>query len=320
MRYVREGSVRGAGERVRVNAQLIDVFELQDDIVASIAGTVAPEITLAEIERARSTRPNTLSAWDQYLRALSAYHRMTKEDIATAISCLEAAVESEPSFGNAYALLSRCYVQTAEHGWARLAREAFEKARSLADKAIHLIPSSPEANHALAYVLMVTGHAEDAVRVARRALELNPNFSDAEAALGLAPVFCGDLDGGLAACERAERSSPRDRRASWIYEGKGHAHFMLGNYEHAIEISKQGLRDDPTKYGALVRLAACSAQLGRMEEAKRYVDDLLHLIPRYSLRALRKNPMFVDPVLIESSWTVCVWPVCRNEGLSSVAD
>ena len=79
----------------------------------------------------------------------------------------------------------------------------------------------------------------------------------------------------------------------------GHAYFMLGNYDRAIEVSKQGLREDPSDYGALVRLAGCYARLGRKEEAKRYVDDLLHMIPRYSLRALRKNPMFVDPELIE---------------------
>ncbi len=134
--------------------------------------------------------------------------------MASPLSGSETPSSLRQSSGNVYALLSRYYVQTAEHGWARPAREAFEKARSLADKVIHLTPSSPEANHALAYVLMVTGHAEDAVNVARRALELNPNFSEAEAALGLALVFCGDLEAGLAACERAERSSPRDRRTS----------------------------------------------------------------------------------------------------------
>jgi adenylate cyclase len=283
----------------RYDRQLVDVFELQDEIVASIGGTVAPEITLAEIDRTRAQRPNTLSAWDRYLRALAAYHRMTKDDMAAAISHLEIAVDADPRFGNAYALMSLCYSKTGEYGWAQPARRAYEKAHCLAEKAIRLTPSSPETNHALAYILIVTGQAEDAVSALRRALQLNPNFFEAEAALGLALVFCGDLEGGLAACQRAARSSPRDRRGSWVYDGMGHAYFMLGNYDRAIEVSKQGLREDPSDYGALVRLAGCYARLGRKEEAKRYVDDLLHMIPRYSLRALRKNPMFVDPELIE---------------------
>ena len=79
----------------------------------------------------------------------------------------------------------------------------------------------------------------------------------------------------------------------------GHAYFFLGDYERAIEVSKKGFYQDPSIFGALVTLACTYAQLGREEEAKHYVDELLHHIPRYSLRALRKNPMFVDPELID---------------------
>ena len=317
VRYVLEGSVRRAGDRVRVNAQLIDadadmhvwaerfdrqmadVFELQDDIVASIASTVAPEITLAEIERARGKRPNTLNAWDSYLRAIAAFHRMTQDDIAAAISLLEQAIEVEPEFANAYALLSRCHAQIGARGWVRPVRDAYDESRRFAEKAVRLAPSSPEANHALAFVLNMTGEAEQAITVARRAIDLNPNFAEAHAVLGHALIFCGDLEGGLAACHLAERSSPRDSRGSWLYDAMGHAYFMLGDFEQAIDVSKKGLHQDPSVYGALVTLAGAYAQLGRKEEAGRYVDELLRLIPRYTLRALRKNPFFVQPELID---------------------
>jgi adenylate cyclase len=276
-----------------------DVFELQDDIVASIAATVGPEITLAEIERARGKRPNTLDAWDHYLRAIAAYHRMTKDDVAGAITDLEMAIKIEPEFANAYALLGLCHAHIGMRGWARPARQAFEESRRFAEEATRLAPSSPETNQAFAFVLAMTGEAEQAIRVAQHAIELNPNFAEAYVVLGLALIFCGDLEGGLAACHRAERGSPRDSRGTWLYDVMGHAYFFLGDYENAIEVSKKGLHQDPSIFGALVTLACTYAQLGSEVEAKHYVDELLRHIPRYSLRALRKNPMFVDPKLID---------------------
>ena len=317
VRYVLEGSVRRAGSRVRINAQLIeaetdrhvwaerldrqidDVFELQDDIVASIAATVGPEITMAEITRARNKRPDTLDAWDHYLRAITAYHRMTEDDVAAAVSLLENAVEIEPEFANAYALLGLCYVHIGMRGWVRPARQAFEKSRRMAEEAVRLAPSSPETNHALAFVLMSTGEAENAVIAARRAIDLNPNFAEAYAVLGHALTFCGDLEEGLAACQRAARCSPRDPRGSWLYDAMGHAYFMLGDYEQAIKVSKKGLHQDPSLFGALVTLAGSYALLGREEDARRSVETLIRYIPRYNLRALRKNPMFVHPELID---------------------
>jgi adenylate cyclase len=211
VRYVLEGSVRRAGDRVRVRAQLVDavadgcvwaeqfdrkmldIFELQDEIVASIAATVAPEITSAEIERARTERPNTLNAWDHYLQAVAAYHRMTEADIKAAISLLERAVGLEPEFANAYALLARCYGAIGQFGWVQPVRQAYETSRRIAEKAVRVGPSSPEAHQALALVLTVVGEAERAVTVARRAIDLNPNYAEAQTVLGLALVFCGDL-------------------------------------------------------------------------------------------------------------------------------
>ncbi len=103
----------------------------------------------------------------------------------------------------------------------------------------------------------------------------------------------------MAACQRAERYSPRDPRGSWLYDAMGHAYYMLGDYEQAIKVSKKGLHLDPSLFGALVTLAGSYAHLGRDADARRSVGELLQCIPRYNLRALRKNPMFVRPELIE---------------------
>jgi len=313
VRYVLEGSVRRAGDRVRVNAQLIeaegnrhvwaerfgrqmdDVFELQDDIVAAIAATVGPEITVAEIERARGKRPDTLVAWDLYLRALAAFHKMTKDEIAQAISLLENAIKVEPDFASAYALLGLCQAQVGQHGWVQPVRQAFEEARRLAEKAVQLAPASPETNQALAYVLVVNSEAERAITAARRAVDLNPNYAEAYSVLGMALVFFGELQEGLTACRRSARSSPRDARGSHLYNGLGHGYLMLGEYEQSIEASRMGLHHDPANYGLMVTLAASYAYLGREAEAKHSIEELLRFIPRYNLRALSKNPMYVRP-------------------------
>jgi adenylate cyclase len=316
VRYVLEGSVRRSGNRVRINAQLIDaeadrhvwaqrydreirdLFELQDDIVASIAATVGPEITLAEIARTRGKRPNDFDAWDHYLRALSAYHRMTKEDVEAAIADLEKAIQIDSEFANAHALLGLCHTHVGMRGWVRPARPAFERARHWVEQAVHLAPNNPETLQSLAFVLAMTGHAQDAITVAKSAIALNPNFAEAYAVLGFALIFCGDLEGGLAACRTAERGNPRDSRGT-TYAAMALGFFSLGDYARAIEASKKVLHQDPSRVAALVTLACTYAQLGRKDEAQHYVDELLKYIPRYSLRALRKNPMFVASDLIE---------------------
>lgn len=317
VRYILEGSVRKFGNRVRVNAQLVDaeldhhvwahrfdqqmddIFELQDSIVGSIAATVGPEITMAEIERARSKHPKTLRAWDYHLRALAAYNKTTRESVVEAITHLERAIEIEPGFSRAHALLALCHSQNGVYGWVRPVSDAYRAARQRAEEAVALAPTSPEAHQALAFVLMVTGNAPQAIVAARRAIDLNPNFAEAFSVMGHAQIFCGELEAGLESCLRAARNNPRDTRGSWLYDAMGHAYFMMGEYRRAIEISKKGLHQDPALIGALVTLAGAHAMLGEASEARRYVDDILRLIPRYSLTALARNPMFVAPDLIE---------------------
>jgi TolB-like protein len=317
VRYLLEGSVRRAGDRVRVNAQLIDadadrhvwaerfdrqiedVFELQDDIVASIAATVGPEITLAEIERARNKRPDGLDTWDLYLRAISAFHAMTEDSVAEAVYLLQKAIDAEIDFANAYALLGLCHLYIAMHGWVKPVSQAFREARRLTEEAVRLSPASPETNHSLAYVLTCIGEPERGITAARRAIDLNPNYAEAYAILALALVFYGDLEASLAACRQSARGNPRDARGNNTYNAMGHAYFMLEDYEQAIEVSKTGYHQDPSLYGQTVTLAASYAYLGNKVEAKYYIDDLLRFIPRINLRACQKNPMFIRPEHIE---------------------
>lgn len=224
---------------------------------------------------------------------------MTKDGLSDAVSHLSEAVDIEPDFANAYAQLGQCHCYIALNGWVRPVRNGFEEAKRLGEEAVRLAASSPQTNYALAHALAATGQTERAITAARRAIDLNPNFAEAYAVLGLALVFFGETEEGLTACLRAARSNPRDARGSLLFSGLGHAHWILADHEQAVEVSKKGLHGFPTNYGSMVILAVSHAYLGHEAEARSYVDDLLRLIPRFTLTALRKNPMFMRPEHIE---------------------
>jgi adenylate cyclase len=316
VRYVLEGSARRIGRKVRVNVQLVDtetlghawadridremddIFDLQDDVVGRIASTVAPEIIQAEIGRTSRKPPETFGPWDHYLRAVEHYYAMTADDIEKAIGHLEEAVKVDPQFAAAYGLRSLCETHAATRGWHRPVKAAYQVAERFAELAVRLSPTSPETHEAHAFMLLSTGRSQEAAVVAQRSVELNPYFARAHAVLGHALVHSGDPEGGLAACEKGLRSTSRDQRGSWLYDALGHIYFVLGQYEKAIDVSHRALQYDPSLFGALVTLACANAQLGRQDEAKRAVDRLVAYIPGYSLRAVRKNPMFSDPTFV----------------------
>ncbi len=317
VRYVLEGSVRKIGGRIRVNVQLVDcetlghvwadrvdwemgdLFDLQDEVVARIASTLAPEIILAEISRIGRKPAEAFGPWDHYLRAVDHYYAMTADDITKAIVHLEAAVDADPQFAAAYGLRSLCETHAASRGWHRPVNTAYQTAEHFADLAVRLSPTSPETNEAQAFMLLCTGRAREAAVVARRSVELNPYFARAHAVLGHALVHAGDPEGGLAACEKGLQSTSRDQRGSWLYDALGHIHYFLGDNEKAIEVSHRALQYDPSLFGALVSLACANAELGRQDEARQAVARLVEYIPGFSLRAVRKNPMFSDPAFAE---------------------
>ena len=317
VRYALEGSVRRIGKKVRINVQLVDteslghawaeridreiddLFDLQDEFVARIASTAAPEIIQAEIGRIAHKAPETFGPWDHYLRAVDHYYAMTADDIEAAVQHLEEAIKVDPQFAAAYGLRSLCETHAATRGWHRPVKEAYQIAERFADRAVRLSPTSPETNEAHAFLLLCTGRAEEAAIVAQRSVELNPYFARAHAVLGHALVHAGDPEGSLAACQRGLRSTSRDQRGSWLYDAIGHAYFFLGEYEKAIDVSHRALHHDPSLFGAMVTLACANVQLGREDEAQEAIDRLTAYIPGFTLRAVRKNPMFSDPAFVE---------------------
>ena len=311
VRYVLEGSVRRDGDRVRVTAQLIDtqtgghvwadrydgtlddIFALQDDITAKVLSAVGPEITLAEIQRARSERPESVDAWDRYLQALPPFYALDKAGYEEAKALLREATEIDPRFATAYATLARCYVFAAYHGWGASAREVISKAEKYARNALALDEQEPLAHLALGWVHIFNTEPGRAVNQLNRALELNPNLSIAYGYLSNAFAFLGRPGEALAAAERAQRGSPRDPERFMWFIGIVNAQFAAERYEEGAAAAEQAVLLQPNFFGGYVGLAYCLPHLGRIKEAREAVRNIRRLMPRLTLKSTARNPLFV---------------------------
>src|SRR5262245_25088545 len=257
VRYVLEGSMRKAGTRVRIIGQLIDastgshlwadrfdgnlgdIFDLQDQVTASVVGTIAPKMEQAEIERAKRKPTANLDAYDYYLRGLAAMHQWTKESIEEALSNFRRATELDHDFAAAYGMASRVHVlrkvlrtgsgrdiEVAEA--ARLARRAVELGK---DDAVAL----STAGMALSYV--VGDHDEGKV-LTDRALILNPNLAWAWLFSGWVRVWLGDSEAAIDRISRALRLNPTDPHSYSMYAALAHAHFFAVRYTDALSWSE----------------------------------------------------------------------------------
>jgi adenylate cyclase len=315
VRYLLEGSLRRSANHLRVNAQLIDastgnhlwakrydidredVFEQQDEIVSHIATTLGTEIMLAEIARARAKPPGELEAWDYYLIALAHYHAVTPEDEVKARELLERCITLEPEFVMAHALLAACHGDRALFRWTRPAGAAWNEAEKVAERAIKLDRTHPDANSMLSFVYRTRGMAKEGIAAARRALEANPYDVSALAHLGSSLAFAGEPEEALKLLAPRLWGSPRNPWFSYLFFAAGIANFSLENFEEALAWCDKAVEQDPgRRYGPYAFMAASLGHLGRLEEANRAVAQLLRIVPTFSLSVARKNPMFIRPV------------------------
>jgi TolB-like protein/Flp pilus assembly protein TadD len=310
MRYVLEGSVRKAGQRVRVTAQLIeadsgshvwadrfdgtieDIFELQDELTAKIVGALGPEMTMAEIDLRRNKTPANFDAWDFYLRALPHFYAITELNFENAVALLQQSIAMDPNFSNAYALLGYCHSHAALHGWSGRRRDNVETALQYAQKAVALDPLNPLGYAALAEIYHVRGPMDEAIAAAERALELEPNNAKYWRHLSSALGFAGRPDEALAAAENAERGSPRDPEHFHVVLARASACFVAGRLDDALRAAKQAACLQPNFYACHAFTAASAGLLGKEDEAKAAAQSLLKLVPRFSFAAMRRNPMF----------------------------
>jgi TolB-like protein len=286
IRYVLEGSVRKAGNRVRISAQLIDaatgvhlwadrfgsqledIFDLQDQITSSVIGAIFPQLERAEIERAKRKPTESLQAYDYYLRALSSFYQFTREGNIEALKLSEAANVIDPNFAAAYALGAYCYLQRRLFRWRSDPTQERVEARRLVKRAIELDKDDPTV---LARAGQVTSdlldEVEEGAALILRAINLDPNLATAQNSGGWEHLWHGDLDAALEQFHVAVRLSPLDPLLFFPQTGIAYAHFMAGRYDDGSSWARSAILQRPNYLTAQFILAACHAMSGRVEEA-----------------------------------------------------
>jgi len=310
IRYVLEGSVRRAGNRVRITAQLIDaasghhlwadrydreladVFVVQDEIARNIAGAIAPGIISAEMRHAQRKDPSQLDAWDHIMRAHWHIRRFTQDDLAEARRLLVQAIALEPANSMALSDLAFACHFEAVFGWGDGPAKSHARLGEAGRKAVAIDDGDAAAHTALAIYDLFSGWHEEARRRLRRALDLDPNSVFARGYLGASCAFSGDYDAALPHLDDAIRLSPRDPLLVIWALCKGWAALLTQRYQEAIEFAGDAAEANPEFPDIYAVLAAANGQLGRVDPARAAVDQLLRRMPALTTNDERLNRPF----------------------------
>lgn len=307
--YLVEGSVRKSGERVRISAQLndvatgthiwaerydrdiADVFAVQDEITEAIVAAIEPQLYAAENFRAQRKPPDSLDAWDLVMRGLSHYWRLTRQDNMVAQAMLEKATAIDPNYGQALGVLAAAHTFSAHMGWAEMSK-AVPIAERAALMAIRTDGEDPWARYALGNVYLFTRRFDDSLAEFELALRLNPNFSLAQGYYGLTLCYCGRWQDGDLAARRALRLSPRDPFSALYYGIAAYSQFSGHNYEEAMRLARESLRERNDFVGAHRVLTASAGMAGRTDVAAEALQELRRVQPNISLSWISKEMPF----------------------------
>ena len=306
VRYILEGSVRKAGGRVRITAQLIDastgahlwadrfdgslegVFELQDQVASGVVGSIEPRLRQSEIERANRKLTESLDAYDLYLRALALRDIHTDESVREAVALLKRALAIDPNYAPAKALIGWHRVHQTSHGRSPVSDTDTAEAVALARQALEAGKDDPDTLWMAAATLTIfAGELTVAAAAIDRALTLNPNSAHAWMVRGVVSVNLGQPGPAIEACERAMRLSPLDRQRRNFTTGIARAHLVAGRYEEAADWAERTLRDEPGCRAALVTKAIACAHLARMEEARAALSQQIEAQPGLTIARYR---------------------------------
>jgi adenylate cyclase len=297
VRYVLEGSVRKAGNRVRITGQLIeaatgrhlwadrfdgaleDVFGLQDQVTTSVVGLIAPTLVQAEIERAKQKPTDRLDSYDFYLRGIALANMMGS--LAEARDLFTKAFERDPDYGAAYAMAAWTLMMQQSLGGVPLTAEMRSDALRLAHLASKVGSDDAFALARSGHILTYLGHEYDrGASMVEQAVALNPNLAIAWNSLGWVSLMCGDAERAVESFERLIRLSPLDPLRIGAWNGCSFAFFHLRRYEEGCAVAMKAIQF-ATNAHTLVALIVNCVGAGRVVEARERVAQLVKLQPDF---------------------------------------
>jgi len=307
VRYVLEGSVRKAANRVRITGQLVDtatgahlwadrfdgglgdIFDLQDQVTESVVGAIAPAVEKAEIERAKRKPTESLDAYALYLRGLAKFYQLaSRQANGEALRLFNSAIELDPDFAAAYGRAAFCYAQAKVNSWFSDTPNEIAEATRLAQRAVELGKDDAIALAASAWALaFVVRDLEGGAALIDRALGLNSNLAEAWSYGGWVKNWLGEPEPAIERFARAMRLSPLDPRVAVMRVGTAHAHFFLGRYDQAASWAAMALQDNPDLQFGLRIAAASNAMAGRPEQAHKAMARLRQLNPALRVSNLK---------------------------------
>ncbi len=298
--YIVTGSVRRAGSRVRVSAELEDthdghqlwagrfdrelddLFEVQDEITAAIAGALGPALFQSEMLHAIRRSPDNPDAWDCVHRGMWHLYRYSRKDVAEARAWAERALELQPGMAMAHCVISFTHMYGIIYGWTTSREEAITAATREAELAMAADRDNPMALTALGFSYSMAGEHDRAIVVLERAVDVNPSSALALWSLGSTLNVSGRPDEGIPLVEKAMRLSPQDPLMNEFLFTIASGHFQAGRYQEAVEYAERSLALKDDQPGAWRVMAAANAELGREPEARRALGQLLRLVPDLS--------------------------------------
>jgi adenylate cyclase len=309
VRYVLEGSLRKAGNRVRVTAQLVeadtgnhvwaerydrdlaDIFAVQDEITEAATTAIAPAIADVELQRAMRKPPENLDAWGAYQRGIWHLSKFTADDTTTAETYFSRATVLDPTFAGGHKGLAAAQIQASITFTTRRMDEALASAETLARQAVALDLADAEALTTLGRVLLLRADYEGSRSEIEHALTISPNLASAHGILGSTLIFSGYPKEGLVSLERGIRLDPRDPRMAISVNQLVIGRYYSRDYDAAVEAARRVIRSYPDHPLVYRWLAAALGQLGRIAEAKEALAKAIAIAPAaFDLYVRRRVP------------------------------
>ena len=315
VRYVLEGSVRKSGARVRITAQLVDattgghlwaerfdremtdIFAVQDDVTAQIVSALALNLSAADRQSIAVEHTDNQEAYDCFLRGREVWFRTTKDANREAGNLLRRAIELDPRYAPAHALLGGAHVMDYVNGWTASPAQALEDAEKAARQAVQLDERHPYALWALALICLWGRRYDEALEAAEKGIDFNPNFAEGHTALGFILHHIGDSERALTCHARAAALDPIFP-PMWLHF-QAQAAYQLGRYSDAVGLLKRRILRSPETDASRVLLAASYGQMGLPEEARAAWREALRVNPDYSIDQRRKVAPYKNPADFE---------------------